>query len=146
MHICWFALHIHFKTEYIMRIEHVAIWTGRLEELKEFYVTYFGGTANALYTNPFKEFSSYFISFGSGARLELMHKPSVPQTLYKAGQEFTGITHLAFSAGSREEVNLLTEKMRIAGITIAGEPRQTGDGYYESVILDPDGNRIEITA
>jgi lactoylglutathione lyase len=128
-----------------MRIEHVAIWTSRLEELKDFYVTCFNGEAKAIYTNPFKQFSSYFITFGSGARLELMHKPSIPDTLYAPGQEFTGITHLAFSVGSREEVNLLTEKLRIQGIPIVGEPRQTGDGYYESVILDPDGNRIEIT-
>lgn len=129
-----------------MHIEHIAIWTTQLEELKDFYVTYFEGKANEKYTNPFKHFSSYFISFDSGARLELMYKPSVPPTLYKTGQEFTGITHLAFSVGSREEVNLLTEKLRFSGITIVGEPRQTGDCYYESVILDPDGNRIEITA
>jgi lactoylglutathione lyase len=129
-----------------MRIEHIAIWTNRLEELKDFYVTYFRGKANARYTNPFKQFSSYFISFGSGARLELMHKPTIPATSYNAGEEFTGITHLAFSVGSREEVNLLTEHLRMGGITVISEPRQTGDGYFESIILDPDGNRIEITA
>jgi lactoylglutathione lyase len=128
-----------------MRIEHVAIWTNRLEELKDFYMLYFGGKANTLYTNPFKQFSSYFISFDTGARLELMHKPSIPASSYEAGQEFTGITHLAFSVGSIEGVNLLTERLRLNGIPVVGEPRQTGDGYYESVVLDPDGNRIEIT-
>jgi lactoylglutathione lyase len=129
-----------------MRIEHVAIWTNQLEELKDFYSMYFGGKANTKYTNPFKQFSSYFISFDSGARLELMHKSSVPQSTYEQGAEFTGITHLAFSVGTKEQVDLLTEEMRMHGIRIVGEPRQTGDGYYESVILDPDGNRIEITA
>jgi lactoylglutathione lyase len=129
-----------------MHIEHIAIWTHNLEGLKEFYVTYFGGKANEKYTNPFKQFSSYFITFESGARLELMHQPSVPMPAYTSGQEFTGITHLAFVAGSRENVNLLTEQLRLNGVTVVSEPRQTGDGYYESVILDPDGNRIEITA
>ncbi len=129
-----------------MHIEHIAIWTSRLEELKDFYVTNFGGKANARYTNPFKQFSSYFITFDSGARLELMHKPTVPGTLYNKGEEYTGITHLAFSAGSREKVDALTDTLRQKGFTVAGEPRQTGDGYYESVVLDPEGNRIEITA
>ena len=129
-----------------MRIEHIAIWTNQLVELKDFYTMYFGGKATTKYINPFKQFSSYFISFDSGARLELMHKPSVPQSTYGQGAEFTGITHLAFSVGTKEQVDLLTEQLRMNGIRVVGEPRQTGDGYYESVILDPDGNRIEITA
>ena len=49
------------------------------------------------------------------------------------------------SLGSAELVDELTERLRDAGYTIAGEPRTTGDGYYESVILDPEGNRIELT-
>ncbi len=127
-----------------MRIEHVAIWTYRLEELKEFYTKYFGGKANQKYHNPNKNFHSYFITFSSGARLELMHKPSIKPG-NAPGEESTGFTHLAFSTGSRTSVDELTNLLRINNYPVIGEPRLTGDGYYESVVLDPDGNRIEIT-
>jgi len=53
--------------------------------------------------------------------------------------------HLAISVGSKEKVDELTEKLRADGYTVAGNPRLTGDGYYESVVFDPEGNRIEIT-
>jgi lactoylglutathione lyase len=128
-----------------MRIEHIAIWTNQLEALKEFYVQYFGGQANQKYHNPSKNFQSYFITFDSGARLELMYKPSIKPG-NGPGEETIGITHLAFSTGSRTSVDHLTNLLRKNNFTIAGEPRLTGDGYYESVVLDPDGNRIEITA
>jgi hypothetical protein len=53
------------------------------------------------------------------------------------------LTHFAFALDSKEEVLELTEKLRSAGYTISGEPRTSGDGYFESVVLDPDGNRVE---
>lgn len=126
-----------------MKIEHLAIWVNDLEKMRQFYETYFGGKAGDMYFNPKKNFSSYFISFDSGARLELMQRPDIPQNT-NAG-EAIGITHFAVSTGSEEQVDLLTEKLRSDGFVIAGEPRRTGDGYYESVVLDPEGNRIEIT-
>ena len=127
-----------------MKIEHVAIWTTDLERLKDFYTTYFGAQANDKYTNPVKGFESYFLHFSSGARLELMSRPGVeagPSTpIYPVG-----LTHLAFSVGSKARVDSLTEELRAAGCTVIGQPRKTGDGYYESIIADPDGNLIEIT-
>ncbi len=56
-----------------------------------------------------------------------------------------GFTHLSFSVGSKEEVDHLTQQMSSEGVPVVGQPRTTGDGYYESVVLDPEGNRIEIT-
>lgn len=125
-----------------MKIEHIAIWVQDLEKMRSFYVEDLGGISGAQYHNPTKNFTSYFISFNEGARLELMHRPDIP---LKAMGESIGITHLAFSLGSREGVDKVTEKLRDAQYTIVGEPRTTGDGYYESVILDPEGNRIELT-
>jgi lactoylglutathione lyase len=55
------------------------------------------------------------------------------------------LIHLAFSTGSKEKVDALTERLRNDGFEIIGAPRTTGDGYYESVILDPENNIIEIT-
>ena len=128
-----------------MRIEHIAIWTHDLERLRHFYETYFGGTANAKYVNPRKQFESYFLSFTDGARLELMQMPAVPPNKNDVEQQFTGYIHIAFSAGSREAVDALTDRLRADGYRILDGPRTTGDGYYESSVLDPDGNRIEIT-
>ena len=126
-----------------MRIEHIAIWVTDLEAMRTFYETYFNAVAGEKYHNPTKEFTSYFLSFTDGARLELMHKPSITATT--DNEVNTGFIHFAMSVGSKEQVDFLTEKLRENGFTIAGEPRTTGDGYYESVILDPEGNQIEIT-
>lgn len=125
----------------VMRIHHIAIWTFRLEELREFYIRFFNGTSNEKYVNPLKGFESYFISFGSGPALELMCRTDVQDTPIEENR--LGLTHLAFAFESREAVLKLTEQLRSQGYTIAGEPRTSGDGYFESVVLDPDGNRIE---
>ncbi len=128
-----------------MHIEHVAIWTHDLERLRYFYETYFAGQSNAKYVNPRKQFESYFITFADGARLELMYTPTIPLRQNDFAQQFTGYIHLAFSVGTREAVDALTERLRTDGYLILAGPRTTGDGYYESVVLDPDSNRIEIT-
>lgn len=125
-----------------MKIEHVALWTKDLEKMKQFYVTYFGATANELYENKTKGFKSYFLSFESGARLEIMSRIDVAG---KNTGESLGWAHIAIATDSKEVVDELTEKIRQAGFSVAGEARTTGDGYYESVVLDPEGNRIEIT-
>jgi lactoylglutathione lyase len=129
-----------------MRIEHIAIWTNNLEELKEFYVTYFQAQASAKYVNPAKQFESYFLTFPSGTvRLELMRKPAPSESLDDTGVQATGYAHLAFSVGSKEQVDALTARIQDNGFAVVDGPRYTGDGYYESCVLDPDGNRIEIT-
>jgi lactoylglutathione lyase len=129
-----------------MRIEHIAIWTHDLERLRGFYETYFAGRANAKYINPRKQFESYFLTFADGARLEIMQTPTVPPfTTNDVEQQFTGYIHVAFSVGSREAVDALTHRLRHDGYRILDGPRTTGDGYYESTTLDPDGNRVEIT-
>ena len=127
-----------------MQLDHLAIWTADLEKMKDFYVTYFAMTAGQRYHNSAKQFTSYFLSFaGSTVRLELMHRPDVAARVHNGMQ--AGLAHLAVGVGSRERVNRLTEELRADGFVVEGEPRTTGDGYYESVVLDPEGNRIEIT-
>lgn len=124
-----------------MKIHHIAIWTFRLEELREFYIRYFNGTSNEKYINPKKSFESYFIYFDDGAALELMSRTDVQNTPIEENK--LGLTHFALSFPSKEDVLRTTEQLRSDGYTIAGEPRTSGDGYFESVILDPDGNRVE---
>ena len=127
-----------------MRIEHIAIWTADLEKLKKFYTSYFNAEAGAKYINQKKEFQSYFLRFDSGARLEIMQKSGV-DSANNSGQESTGLAHFAISVGTSEAVDQLTERLSLDGYNVVGQVRWTGDGYYESVVLDPDGNRIEIT-
>lgn len=128
-----------------MKIEHIAIWVSDLENMKSFYEKYFNAVPNTKYNNPSKQFQSYFLSFNSGCRIELMHKPDIITTDNNYEKQKTGIIHLAFSCGSKDNVHELTEKLRNDGYKIASEARTTGDGYYESIVLDPENNIIEIT-
>jgi lactoylglutathione lyase len=127
-----------------MRIEHVAIWTTDLARCKNFYSSYFGATAGPTYLNPAKGFESCFLSFADGARLEAMTTTTLPLVGLSPGVQRLGLTHLAISVGSERLVDQLTRRLRDDGIAVVDGPRRTGDGYYESVIIDPDGNRIEI--
>ena len=160
-----------------MKIEHVAIWVRDIDKVCEFYRKYFGGVVHPIYRNPAKQFTSRFITFDDGARLEIMHRPDIcvernvgtvemfhvkhaiasvatgcshtGMTEHEhVGHEVSqhlGFTHLSFSVSSKEEVDHLTQQMSSEGVPVVGQPRTTGDGYYESVVLDPEGNRIEIT-
>lgn len=129
-----------------MTLEHVAIWTRDLEKLKKFYVKHFDGKPTEKYINPHKQFSSYFIRFQSGARLELMSRPDIAVNLNDSVEkQYLGIIHLAFGVDSMEEVDRKAEELRAAGFQILSGPRKTGDGYYEFETLDPDNNRIEVT-
>jgi lactoylglutathione lyase len=130
----------------VMTLEHVAIWTSDLERLKAYYQKYFGGIPNEKYTNEKRGFHSYFLSFKSGARLELMMMASIPANqndTIKA--QHLGIIHLAFGMDSMEDVDAKAKELQKDGYPILSGPRKTGDGYYEFETLDPDGNRLEVT-
>jgi lactoylglutathione lyase len=127
-----------------MKIEHIALWVKDLEIIKKFYMEYFNVSCGEKYENVNKKFSSYFLAFESGTRIEIMYRPDIYEQAGKKGVTY-GLTHLAISVGSKEKVNELTELIRNDGFEIVGEPRMTGDGYYESIISDPEGNHIEIT-
>ncbi len=129
-----------------MKIEHLAIWVKDLEAMRDFYEKYFEAQAGERYHNPQKGFYSYFLSFAEGCRLELMTMPNIPDTKNDTYLQFMGIIHFAFTLGSKTKVDQLTEILRKDGYEVIGEPRTTGDGYYESVILDPEKNRVEIVA
>jgi lactoylglutathione lyase len=123
-----------------LKIAHIALYTSDIEKMKMFYCDTFNAKAGPMYHNPGKNFTSYFIHFHSGARLEIMHQliDTVTSKLINPG-------HFAVSVGSRERVDQLTNELRNKDVPIISEPRMTGDGYYESVIADPEGNQIEIT-
>lgn len=126
-----------------MRIDHVAMYVNDLEKAKDFFVRYFGAQSNEGYHNKTTDFRSYFLSFDGGARLEIMKKPGMED----AGKALTrtGYIHVAFSLGSKEAVDELTQRMQLDGYHVLSGPRTTGDGYYESCIVAIEGNQIEIT-
>jgi len=128
-----------------MKINHLALWANDLKKVKDFYTRYFEMNCSNKYVNVQKKFSSYFLSMGQAeTRLEIMHRPDITDHLGDKGLTF-GFTHLSISVGSRQKVDELTEVIRKDGYPVKGEPRVTGDGYYESVVLDPEGNYVEIT-
>ena len=126
-----------------MRIEHIAMYVNDLERTKDFFVKYLDGRASDGYHNQRTDFRSYFISFDDSARLEIMTKPSLEDTEKTLNR--TGLIHIAFSVGSRERVDGLTQKLRSDGYEVISGPRTTGDGYYESCVIGIEGNQLEIT-
>lgn len=128
-----------------MRIDHIALWTTDLDRCARFYAHYFGVTVGAKYVNSAKGFESRFLTFDNGARIEAMRTTKLSPAVLEPGAERMGFTHIAISVGSEQQVDALFEKFRADGFPVVARPRRTGDGYYECVVLDPDGNRIEIT-
>ena len=126
-----------------MKIEHIALYVNKLEETRDFFIKYFKGQSNELYHNKNTGFRSYFISFDDGSRLEIMNKPDMTDS--KKYLNRTGYVHIAFSVGSKEQVDELTLRLKNDGYEVISEPRITGDRYYESYIVAIEGNQIEIT-
>ena len=129
-----------------MNIDHVAIWTAHLERLKNYYVKYFDGKSNSKYLNKDTGFESYFITFQSGTRLEVMQKPGIPANLNDPITQYQGIIHLSFGVDDMKKVDEKLEMLRNDGFRILRGPRKTGDGYYEFETLDPDNNRLEVAS
>lgn len=127
-----------------MKIHHIALYVQDLEGARRFFTEYFEALANEGYHNPKTGLKSYFLSFQDGAQLEIMTRPDLAE--HEKQIMHTDYTHLAFKAGSKEKVDQLTEKLARDGYTVISGPRTTGDGYYESCILGPENNQVEIIA
>ena len=126
-----------------MYIEHIAMYVNDLETARDFFIKYFSAKSNAGYHNPTTDFRSYFLTFAQGPRLELMSKPDMTDEPKELGR--TGYAHIAFSLGSKEAVDELTQRLKMDGYEVVNGPRTTGDGYYESCIVAVEENIIEIT-
>ena len=126
-----------------VRIEHVGVWVADIDRVAAFYAKYFGAQVGNLYRNAGKGFESRFLTFAGGARLEVMTRQDVTG---RAASEQLGLAHVALSIGDEATVDALAARLRADGITPDSGPRRTGDGYYECVVRDPEGNRVEIAA
>ena len=127
-----------------MRIDHAALFCRDLEQMRQFFIDYFDARSNEQYHNPRTGLRTYILSFTEGStRLELMSRPDVLDA--DPSQPAIGYVHLSFAVGSRKGVDLLTRRLAADGYTVTSGPRTTGDGYYESSILGPEGIQIEVT-
>lgn len=130
-----------------MEINHLALWCADIEAMRSFYMKYFSCSSSDIYVNPAKHFSSYFLSFpGSNCRIELMHQAPLTSTISTQVCPSMGLAHFCIQVGDKMAVNAFVERMQADGYTIASLPRTTGDGYYEAVVLDPEGNTVEFCA
>ena len=127
-----------------MNIEHVAIYVNNLEVEKNFFVKYFGAKASEKYTNFQGDFTSYFLTFDNGSRFEIMHRNGMFDP--KKAKYRSGYHHIALNVGDKNDVNNLTSQMEDDGVYIIAAPRKTGDGYYASIVADPEDNEIELLA
>ena len=127
-----------------MKIDHVAIYVNNLEVEKDFFVKYFGAKTTEKYTNFQGDFTSYFLTFDNGSRFEIMHRTGMLDP--KKEKYRSGYHHIALNVGSVEDVNTITSTIEDDGMVIVAAPRKTGDGYYASILTDPEGNEIEILA
>ena len=128
---------------FILKIEHIGLWVNDLETMRLFYQHYFNVKSSELYHNASTSFRSYFLTFEDGARLEIMQRKDVTDD--HRTNEHLGFAHLAISLGSQQNVDNLTNCLVLEGYELLSPCRTTGDGYYESVVADPEGNRLELT-
>ena len=127
-----------------MRIDHAALFCKDLEQMRQFFIEYFDARSNEQYHNPRTGLRTYILSFTDGStRLELMQRPDVQDA--DPSLPAIGYVHLSFAVGSKKGVDLLTRRLADNGYTVTSGPRTTGDGYYESCILGPEGIQIEVT-
>lgn len=131
------------QTKTSMKLDHIALYVKDLENTRKFFIDHFGAVSNDMYHNPKTGLKTYFLSFGDGARLEIMSRPDTVDDEKKHLR--TGFIHLAFSAGGKSQVDSLTKRLHDAGYAVVSGPRTTGDGCYESCIEGPEGNLIEIS-
>ena len=129
-----------------MQIEHIALWVNDIDAICKFYAEFFDARIGSLYENVAKGFSSRFVSFDSGTRIEVMRTTTLNPVPHEAGVQRMGLAHFAVTLGSEAAVNQQVERMKASNVKVVDGPRRTGDGYYEAVILDPEGNRIELMA
>jgi lactoylglutathione lyase len=125
-----------------MKIAHVALWTADLDGLCHFWAETFGAAVGDLYESARRPgFCSRFLTLKGGPTIEVMQGPWITRRVVEERQ---GYAHLALSLGSREAVDAMAAQAEASGILMS-PARMTGDGFYEAVLRDPDGNLIEIT-
>jgi len=127
----------------VAQIEHIALATNDVERRCDFYQLP-GATASPPATDPGTGLRSCALDF-CGVRLELFERPGRAEGA--VGDALApGLMHIGFALGSADAVDELSRVIATAGHRVLERPHRTGElGRYESVVLDPDGNRLKLT-
>jgi lactoylglutathione lyase len=125
----------------IAQIEHIALATGHLESLCGFY-RQLGGVA--LPRSPDPGDGLRVLDF-CGVRLEVFERPRSRHAAAGDGRS-QRLLHLGFTLGSADAVDELSRVLAAAGHRVLEPPHRANElGRYESVVLDPDGNRLKLS-
>lgn len=122
-----------------MKLHHIAFWSKDIEALIEFYRTYFGG--EVLFRHESGDFQCVFVKIFSGLTLEIMTRSKLCDAV---AEDRVGYSHFSIEVDSKDEVDRLTDYFIAHKIPMKKVKEQYDDGFYESAVLDPDGNIIEI--
>ncbi|MDO5497021.1 MAG: VOC family protein [Alistipes sp.] len=126
-----------------MNIHHVGIYADDIENVKSFFVNYFGFVGGEIYHNPKSGFYSYMLSSVDGeCRIEVMKRAGVQRQYTES--VYTGLHHISLCVASKQEVDIKTSELSSAGFEVLDGPRVTGDGFYESSVRCVEGILIEI--
>lgn len=127
----------------VAQIDHIALATDDLAGLCGFYRS-LGGIASPTSTDPDTGARRCVLDF-CGVRLELFERPTRGECATGNGQG-PALLHFGFALGSADAVDQLTGVVAAAGHPILEPPQRVGgSGNYESVVVDPDGNRLKLT-
>ena len=116
-----------------MQIAHVALIVKDLDRMEEFYRSTFGLRLKYRYTSKNQPGMRLVFLHAGAVELELMQYPEPPAA------SWTG--HLAFYCEDIDAEYQRLSELRCDNLTC---PRETGDGYRELTLSDPEGNRIEL--
>jgi lactoylglutathione lyase len=127
----------------VIQIDHIALATDDLACLHGFYRS-LGAVASPTSTDRDTGALSCVMDF-CGVRLVLFERPSSGEAEI-GNEQAPALLHLGLALGSADAVDELTAVIAAAGHRVVEPPGRNGEaGRYESVVLDPDGNRLKLS-
>ena len=127
----------------IAQIERIALATNDLEAMCDFY-RQLGGVVSPFSTRSEDGLRACALDF-CGIRLEVFERQHKTNGAAKEGTP-PRLLHLGFALGSADAVDELSRILAAAGYQVLEQPhRARKSGRYESVVLDPDGNRLKLS-
>jgi len=125
-----------------VQIEHIALATSDLQRLCIFY-RQLGAVVSSASTDSDTGLRICVFDF-CGTRLEVFERPGTRPDV-AGGERSPGLIHVGFALGSADAVDELTGSLAAAGHRVLEPPHRSSElGRYESVVLDPDGNRLKL--
>ena len=129
----------------LVQIEHIALVTGDLDRLCDFY-RLLGPVVSPPVTDADTGLRRCMLDFCS-VRLEVFERQDSGEVA-PAGNQLQPpvLLHLGLVLGSADAVDELSRVVAAAGHRVPEPPHRVDQGgRYESVVLDPDGNRVKLT-